>query len=97
MEEKDKKIIEVIDKLIADEQEAIDGYHDAITQFKDFDKCNDIISGLSEIYNEEVRHISYLNDMKKRINMKEQFSEFSQVYDISSDSIISIPPYRGNY
>lgn len=59
-----EKMIKVIDALIADEQEAIEQYNKAINDFKDSSR---LVSDLGMIYQEETRHISNLNALKKMI------------------------------
>lgn len=81
----------LITKLIEDEQEAIDGYHNAITEFKNRGKCSGVIIGLSQIYEEEVKHISYLKEIESRI--KSQENDFAEVYGII-DEPINVPPYK---
>lgn len=58
------KMLKVIDKLIEDEKEAIEQYHDAIQKLSDSPR---ITSTLGMIYEEETRHITQLNDLKKCI------------------------------
>ena len=59
-----EKMIKIIDALIADEQEAIEQYNKAINDFKDSSR---LVSDLGMIYQEETRHISNLNALKKMI------------------------------
>ena len=61
---KKSKAIKIIDDLIADEQEAIEQYNEAINEFKDSSR---IVSDLGMIYQEENRHIANLNALKKMI------------------------------
>lgn len=61
---KKSKAIKIIDDLIADEQEAIEQYNEAINEFKDSSR---IVSDLGMIYQEETRHIANLNALKKMI------------------------------
>lgn len=71
MEKEEKKlgveeVIDIIDNLIKDEQEAIDEYNKAIEKLKGF--CHPCeLEELGHIYQEEVRHISSLETMKKKI------------------------------
>lgn len=55
----DKKIIELLNFLIADEQEAIKGYQDVIAQIND----KRIVLVLEHIVGEEMRHIEELNEL----------------------------------
>ena len=58
------KILKLIDKLIEDEKEAIEQYHDAIQKLTDSPR---IVSTLGMIYEEETRHITQLQDLKKAV------------------------------
>ena len=57
-----EKILKILDKLIDDEKEAIEQYHDAIQDLSDSPR---LVSELGIIYQEETRHIRILNDLKK--------------------------------
>lgn len=63
--ELDEKI-NIIDKLIADEQEAIDEYNKAIDKLKG-NVCPRVLEDLGFIYNDEVHHIAKLEEIKKKM------------------------------
>lgn len=58
--------IKIIDKLIADEQEAIDEYNKAIDKLKG-NVCPRVLEDLGFIYNDEVHHIAKLEEIKKKM------------------------------
>lgn len=60
---------EIVQELIADENEAIQGYDDAIEFIANADidesKRNEIIKGLNEIKDDEIDHIQHLKELSK--------------------------------
>lgn len=59
-----EKMLKNIDELIEDEKEAIEQYHKAIQKMSDSPR---IVSILGRIYEEETRHITELNELRKCI------------------------------
>ena len=58
--------IKIIDDLIEDEQEAIDQYNKAVDKLKG-NICPKVLEMLGSIYQDEVRHIAMLENVKEQI------------------------------
>ena len=59
-----EKMLKLIDKLIADEEEAIKNYNKAIL---DLQESPGVTRDLGIIYEDETRHLSQLNELKLRV------------------------------
>lgn len=79
MQEKEKAV-KIIEKLIADEVEAIEGYHEAIEELKK--GCPRYIEAFARIYSEEVRHMSELEMMLKDIKVEVEEDDPMRVFGI---------------
>lgn len=65
-----QQILDIIDDLIKDEIEAIDGYHKAIDKMSDSPRA---VSLFGHIYDEETRHITDLQELRKAVENHEEF------------------------
>lgn len=65
-----QQILNIIDDLIKDELEAIDGYHKAIDKMSDSPRA---VSLFGHIYDEETRHITDLQELRKAVENHEEF------------------------
>lgn len=66
---KKQEMLDYLDKLIEDEIEAIDGYHKGIEKMQDSPRIVDLFGG---IYNDETRHLTQLQDLKKAVERHEE-------------------------
>ena len=84
-----EKILKIFEKLIEDEKEAIEQYHDAIQKLSDSSR---IVSILGNIYEEETRHVVQLNDLVKCIENhdieKNKVMAMFNGYEMYDDGII---------
>lgn len=55
-----EQLLEVLQGLITDEYEAIDGYNKSLNSFSSFDK---VVSVLTHIRDEEVEHVKELSEL----------------------------------
>ena len=69
---KKQEMLDYIDKLIEDEIEAIDGYHKGIEKMQDSSRVVDLFG---RIYNDETRHLTDLQDLKKAVEQHEEVME----------------------
>lgn len=71
LNESEESIESIIDILIQDEQEAIDGYNDALSTLSnmnlDDSKMNNVTYYISHIIEEEKEHIEELNKLRASI------------------------------
>ncbi len=65
-----EQILNIIDDLIKDEIEAIDGYHKAIDKMSDSPRA---VSLFGRIYDEETRHITDLQELRQAVENHEDF------------------------
>ena len=63
-----QQILDLIDDLIKDEIEAVDGYHKAIEKMSDSPRA---VSLFGQIYNDETRHITDLQSLKQAVENHE--------------------------
>lgn len=66
---KKQEMLDYLDKLIEDEIEAIDGYHKGIEKMQDSPR---IVDMFGSIYNDETRHLTQLQDLKKAVERHEE-------------------------
>lgn len=89
MEEKKQMSLEekikIMDDLIADEQEALDGYHKAIDKLKSCTNSQ-ALDELGRIYREETNHIAVLEKIKKSM-------EKGVLGDFEADRLYGYPIY----
>ncbi len=64
-----QQILNIIDDLIKDEIEAIDGYHKAIDKMSDSPRA---VSLFGHIYDEETHHITELQELRKAVENHEE-------------------------
>ena len=65
----EQKVIELLEFLAKDEEEAIDGYDEVIAKL-DKEQDASLIEQLTKIRDEEQAHLDFLNEAKENPNLK---------------------------